>query len=93
VQCDVCQSDAYKNQTDGLAKLVEQKKSDQFWLFRVNEALQRKFIVVNTVPAYQVDLVLLFFFGLLGRGLKKGRRCVVKAVAARFLGHHGKVIG
>jgi hypothetical protein len=39
VQCDVRQSDAYKNQTDGLAKLAGQQKSDQFWLFRVNDPL------------------------------------------------------
>jgi hypothetical protein len=34
VQRDVHQSDAYKNQTDNLAKLVGQQKSDWFWLFR-----------------------------------------------------------
>jgi hypothetical protein len=39
VQCDFCQSDAYKNWTDSVAKLVGQPKSDQFWLFRVNEPL------------------------------------------------------
>ncbi len=39
VQCDVCQSEAYKNWTDGLAKSVRQQKSDQFWLFHVNDPL------------------------------------------------------
>ncbi len=39
VQCDVCQSDAYKNWTDGLAKSIRQQKSDWFWLFRVNDPL------------------------------------------------------
>ncbi len=33
VQCDVCRSDAYKNWTDGLAKLVIRQKLDRFWLF------------------------------------------------------------
>jgi hypothetical protein len=37
VQCDVRQLDACKNWTDGLAKSVGQQKSDQFWLFLVNE--------------------------------------------------------
>ncbi len=37
VQCDVCQSDAYKNWTDGLAKSVSQQKSDRFGLFHVND--------------------------------------------------------
>jgi hypothetical protein len=40
VQGNVCQSDAYKNPTDGLAKLVAQQKSDKFWLFCVNEGLE-----------------------------------------------------
>ncbi len=39
VQCDVRQSDAYKNWTDGLAKSVGQQKSDRFWLFDVNDPL------------------------------------------------------
>jgi hypothetical protein len=39
VQCDVCWSDAYKNQTDGLAKSVGQQKLDRFWLFHVNNPL------------------------------------------------------
>jgi hypothetical protein len=37
VQCDVRQLDACKNWKDGLAKSVGQQKSDQFWLFPVNE--------------------------------------------------------
>ncbi len=36
VQRDVCQSDALKNRTDGLAKLVGQPKLDWFWLLHVN---------------------------------------------------------
>jgi hypothetical protein len=39
VQCDVRQSDAYKNRMDGLAKLVRQQKLDCFWLFCVNDPL------------------------------------------------------
>ncbi len=39
VQCDVRQSDAYKNLTDSLAKLVRLQKSDWFWLFHVNDPL------------------------------------------------------
>jgi len=39
VQCDVCQSDAYKNQMDSLAKLVGQQKLDRLWLFHVNDPL------------------------------------------------------
>jgi hypothetical protein len=37
VQCDVHRLDAYKNKTYGLVKLVGQQKSDQFWIFRVND--------------------------------------------------------
>jgi hypothetical protein len=39
VQCDVRLSDAYKNQTDCLAKLVGQQKLGRFWLFCVNYPL------------------------------------------------------
>ncbi len=39
VQCYVCQSDAYKNQMDSLAKLVGQQKLDRLWLFHVNDPL------------------------------------------------------
>ncbi len=40
VQCDVHRSDAYKNQTDNLAKSVGQQKLHQFWLFHVNDPLK-----------------------------------------------------
>ncbi len=39
MQCDVSLSDAYKNWMNSLAKLAGQQKSDQFWVFRVNNPL------------------------------------------------------
>jgi hypothetical protein len=54
VQCDVCWSDAYKNQTDSLAKSVGQQKLDRFWLFRVNNPLvadAERFFFLKTAPS------------------------------------------
>ncbi len=40
MQCDVRQSDAYKNQMDRLTRSVGQQKPNQFWLFRVDDPLE-----------------------------------------------------
>jgi hypothetical protein len=59
VQCDVRQSDAYKNQTDGLAKSVGQQKSDRFGLFHVNDPLRMPFprpILFSLVISFLIQL-------------------------------------